>query len=178
MRWRPIRSLAVRSSWQATVIRGRRSRAAMCSTRRVLPQPVGPLSSTARPSSWHCSNSVTSLPTGRYQGSSRCSGAPFRAVESGSSTEGAPGGSDRLGVVEVRRGPPGRIAEEVVDEQADSGGEDGGGGDQHQEVDLDLELGIEVANAQDPHQIVLAKVSSGDGQGLVVHARHRYLESP
>ena len=49
--WRvylPTRSDAVRSSWQATVISVRPSRQLMCSTKRVLPQPVGPLSITGR----------------------------------------------------------------------------------------------------------------------------------
>src|SRR5690606_1291939 len=53
--WRPVRSLAGRSSWQATVASGRPSRHAMCSTNRVLPQPVGPLSITASRRAWHCS---------------------------------------------------------------------------------------------------------------------------
>ena len=50
-----MRSLAERSSWQATVTSGRPSRHAMCSTKRVLPQPVGPLSITGSPRAWHCS---------------------------------------------------------------------------------------------------------------------------
>ncbi len=36
------------SSLQATVIRGRPSFQAMCSTKRLLPQPVGPFSITGR----------------------------------------------------------------------------------------------------------------------------------
>ena len=61
-RKRPTRSLAVRSSWQETVTSGRPSRQAMCSTKRVLPQPVGPLSMTARLRAWHCSKTATSSP--------------------------------------------------------------------------------------------------------------------
>ena len=45
---RPTRSTAVRSSWQATVTSVRSRRQLMCSTKRVLPQPVGPLSITGR----------------------------------------------------------------------------------------------------------------------------------
>ena len=44
----PTRSEAVRSSWQATVTSVRFRRQLMCSTKRVLPQPVGPLSITGR----------------------------------------------------------------------------------------------------------------------------------
>ena len=44
----PTRSEAVRSSWQATVTSMRSSRQLMCSTKRVLPHPVGPLSMTGR----------------------------------------------------------------------------------------------------------------------------------
>ena len=63
-RKRPTRSEAVRSSWQETVISGRRSRQAMCSMKRVLPQPVGPLSSTGRPLRQAASKTAISSPTG------------------------------------------------------------------------------------------------------------------
>jgi hypothetical protein len=43
-RKRPTKSEAVMSSLQATVISGLSSLCAMYSTKRVLPQPVGPLS--------------------------------------------------------------------------------------------------------------------------------------
>ena len=59
-RKRPTRSLAVRSSWHATVTRGRESRHAMCSTKRVLPHPVGPLSMTASARACACSKISTS----------------------------------------------------------------------------------------------------------------------
>ena len=49
----PSRSLADRSSWQATVTSGRPRRHAMCSMKRVLPQPVGPFSITGRRRTWH-----------------------------------------------------------------------------------------------------------------------------
>ena len=65
IRKRPTRSLALRSSWQEIVISGRPRRHAMYSTKRVLPQPVGPFSMTASWRAWHCSNSATSPPLGR-----------------------------------------------------------------------------------------------------------------
>lgn len=48
IRKRPMRSLEVRSSWHEMVTSGHCRRHAMCSRKRVLPQPVGPLSMTAR----------------------------------------------------------------------------------------------------------------------------------
>ena len=45
---RPTRSAAERSSWHATVTRGRPRSCAIASTKRVFPQPVGPLSRTGR----------------------------------------------------------------------------------------------------------------------------------
>ena len=44
----PTRSDAVRSSWQPTVTSVRPSFQLMCSTKRVLPHPVGPFSITGR----------------------------------------------------------------------------------------------------------------------------------
>ena len=37
----------------------------MCSTKRVLPQPVGPFSITASRRAWHCSKIATSSPDGQ-----------------------------------------------------------------------------------------------------------------
>jgi len=53
------------SSLQASVINGRFSRHAMCSMKRVLPQPVGPLSIIGRPRANAAANSATSLPAAR-----------------------------------------------------------------------------------------------------------------
>jgi len=52
MRNRPTRSEAVRSSWQATVMSSCPRSWAIASTKRVLPQPVGPLSRIDRPCEW------------------------------------------------------------------------------------------------------------------------------
>src|SRR5690554_6483735 len=155
MRKRPMRSLAARSSWQGTVISGRPSFQAMCSTKRVLPQPVGPLSMTARPRAWHCSNSATSLPVGWYQGPATASAArPCTGSVMPISHHAADGNvivSDaRFGDIQPRP-----VTEEVVDEQSDAGGEQAGADDQHDEVDLDLQLGIEIAHAHDPFEIEL-----------------------
>ena len=64
-RKRPTRSLAVRSSWHEIVTSARPSRQAMCSTKRVLPHPVGPFSITASRRAWQRSNSATSSPDAR-----------------------------------------------------------------------------------------------------------------
>jgi len=53
------------SSLQATVTRGLRSFQAMCSTKRVLPQPVGPLSIIGILLAKLASNKATSSATGR-----------------------------------------------------------------------------------------------------------------
>ena len=55
-----MRSLAERSSWQATVMSGRFSRHAMCPTKHVLPQPVGPLSRTGMQRSAHAATTSRS----------------------------------------------------------------------------------------------------------------------
>jgi len=44
---------------------GRLSRHAMCSTNRVLPQPVGPLSMTGNPRAWQVAKRLTSEADGK-----------------------------------------------------------------------------------------------------------------
>src|SRR5689334_22459456 len=63
---RPTRSELVRSSWQLMVTTGRCSSEPMCSTKRVLPHPVGPVSITGIRWRKACSNSWTSLPLAKY----------------------------------------------------------------------------------------------------------------
>ena len=58
------------SSLQATVTRGLPSFQAMYSTKRVLPQPVGPLSIIGMRACQAASKSATSSATGRYHGAS------------------------------------------------------------------------------------------------------------
>ena len=53
------------SSCAATVISGRFSFRAMYSTKRVLPEPVGPFSMTGNRLAYAASNSATSAPTGK-----------------------------------------------------------------------------------------------------------------
>jgi len=51
------------SSLQATVISGLPSRHHMCSTKRLLPQPVGPFNISGMRNANAVSNSASSLPT-------------------------------------------------------------------------------------------------------------------
>src|SRR6476646_10422922 len=67
---RPTRSAEVMSSWPATVISSRPSAWAIDSTKRVLPQPVGPFSRTGTPRLAAARKISTSSPTAQYDGAS------------------------------------------------------------------------------------------------------------
>src|SRR6185312_7034735 len=69
---RPTRSELVRSSWQLIVTTGRRRSEPMCSTSRVLPHPVGPVSMTGIRRLYACSNNFTSLPLAKYRSVVMC----------------------------------------------------------------------------------------------------------
>src|SRR5690606_30503704 len=68
--------------------------------------------------------------------------------------------------------------EEVPDEKPDPGAEHAAGGQQHQEMHLDLELGIEEAEAENPFEIDLGDAGGPEGKGHAEHPGELQPESP
>jgi len=76
------------------------------------------------------------------------------------------------------RDGPGRGSEKIPDEQGCSRGEYRCGGDQHQEVHLQFQLRIEVAQAEDPLQVNLPDASRAEGERHAEHSHYLHPESP